>query len=301
MIARKTNAANKANAEAKVTTALLPSTVFTVVVKRAGEARSAALFFCYSVTAYLLNVCHMQETGSKERLTLDEALKYITKEIGTQAGVKGGMLDHYIRTGRELYSKLIGVGQKPTTLGAPVVKLMADATNAEKSVENIIDHISVMMEKNAGVGSFRDLSKTLGFKSFATPAGGGAQKLTTVKASERITNAITAVAKAAKDGKVKGGITPTAMARDVVSAVADPLVLAKAAIDKALSVTTDPDAIHELIAYIQKQVDALEARMEADAKQAKAEKAKAKPKKGKVMPPKTPTAHTVQALHAPSV
>lgn len=282
MIARKSNV--KADQEAKVLTELRPETTFAYVLKAAGAARSAALTFCYSVTAYMLNVNHLQPKDSDLFMSKDAAQKYIKEQIDKQANVKGRMLDHYVSTGVALYDKLIGPGGKPTSLGAPIVKLMAEAANKEEDIAEVVDALDNLVGKNTKVQSFRDLSVQMGFKSFA-PRETGTKEKTANDAIKQLTNAITSVEKNRAEGKIKGGLTETKVVETVAMTVSDPINLARAALERLakVDVTSDDalDRILDLVKLAQKVADAAEAAWEAREKAAKAEK---KAKKGKAIP-----------------
>ncbi len=288
----KTNGAKKADKEAKVSTALAPATAFAHVLQTGSNARKAAINFCYAVTAYMLNVCHMQDADSKDYLSQKAAQQHVTDELQKQANVRGGMLDHYVRTGAALYTKLIGEGHKPTALGAPIVRVMADASNNEAGIEGVINAIDYMMGKNAGVESFRDLSRAMGFKSFVKkdePATTPTQQA--AKAVEGITNTIKRLEVARKEGKA-GAPTEQAIAKATANVVADPLALAKAALDRySKSDDADVEAIMDLIKFANKLIDLIEARQESDKKAEKAAAKATQTAKAKVRA-RTPTAST---------
>jgi hypothetical protein len=295
------NAVTKANLEAKTMTAITPQVAMALVVSDAKATRSAALRFCVSVALFYMNVCHLHDANADGYMSQKAAGEEIEKQLKKAANVQGGMLSHYVRTGSTLYGKLV-ISGKPTKVGAPIVKALADA-KTEKDLIEVQDLLLSTLEKSAGVKSFRDLSEQMGYKSFAARET-GSTAITKDKAVERVVNAMTSIANAASKGNLKGttsAAVQTAVTHAVVEATANPLALVREALVKASKLDNiNPDDFAAIIELATSCMNTIIARRKAQKAETKVQA------KGKG---KTPPAHVIakgkgsaaspRALHSP--
>jgi hypothetical protein len=232
------------------------------VLKTGAAARVAALSFTYSVTAFMLNVCYLRDSNDKHYLSKAKAQEYMKEQIAKQTNVKGGMLDHYIRTGAALYDRLIGAGGKPTSVGAGIVSVASKAENTQDGITDIVDAIDKLVEKNIGAQSFRELSASLGFKSFTPKATRQTPQEVAQAAVKSITNVVQKAEKARTEGKA-GAPTERQVVQSVAQVVASPLELAKAAIDRYSKLdTAKVEDLEDLVKFCNKVLDVLIAREE---------------------------------------
>lgn len=234
-----------------------PGTIFSIALGHFVNAREAALLAAYSVTCYLLCVHHFRKADDKEYRTVSDAVEYFKKELAKQTPVKGGMLDRYVNTGRELYSKLVA-----GNMFLPLLQRMGslDDKTAGEMPEILRDYLA----ENTKIKSLSDLMVTLGYSTGHKKPG---QSAGGVKPSDAPAKAATSVksmiAKAAEAKGADGTKAELAVAREVANTFQSPVILARQAIERI----ANPAELKALADFITAHIDSLN-RLAAKAQEA---------------------------------
>lgn len=275
----------KTNPTPTVTTAKVTAPDMLRAVLVAGKAtRTAALQLCYTSAAYILIVNHFTDSKAKGYMTRPDAVDYLCKQISDQAGVKGNMLDLYIRNA----SKLVGILVGSIKMFSPTIQRLGNATTPDEMVGILSDWMEGNHERK--IESMSQLSEALGYKT-SRPTRPQTDSEKAAKAPERIANVIKGVEKlAAAVGGTK--LKESSVAQAVVSNVKSPVTFAREAIKRI----TELDDLHALELAIKAQITFLK-RLSQQAKSAAGEREeqyKATVKRHKASPPKAkPVQQTV--------
>ncbi|HEY6019096.1 MAG TPA: hypothetical protein VIY48_04125, partial [Candidatus Paceibacterota bacterium] len=207
------------------------------VIVAGKSARTAALELCYSAAAYILLVNHFLDTKSEGYMTKADAIEYLQKQIAEQAGVKGGMLNLYIRNASTLAGVLTG---SLKMFGPTIIQLAKAETPAD-----MVHILSKFMDENNAkrVDSMSALSEALGYKT-SRPTGAAERELTPEKAVTKASNAMKSIEKIVGTGK--GKVSETKIAQAVVSQVKSALIFAREAI-KSITEEDDLKAIEAAV------------------------------------------------------
>lgn len=261
----------------KLTPHVSPADTLRYVLQLGRAARTAALDLCYAAASYILLVNHFTDAKAKGFMARSDAIDYLTKQLRTEAGIEGGMLDIYIRNASTLAGMIAG---SPTLFG-PVLKELAEAG----SPKDMIPVLASWMEKNFSnrvlkgkLDSLSTLSEALGYSTGRKPAGGGA--LTAAKVPDRIENTMKQIEKIVSEGDKSGTkVTAATVAKAITAAMPtdQQLNLAKEAIARVFDLAA-LDVLEQYIKAQRQRAKQLSAKAEASVKSVKKSVAKVQAK-----------------------
>ena len=225
---------------------------------------TAACLLVYAATTFYLIVNHFTHPDSKEWLARGKALDAIRDAIKEKTGVKGNMLDIYLRNA----STLAGIITDNKVMLSPQIAQMAAAETPE-AMAGIIQTWFEKHHEEKGlrrkIKSLADLSEALGYSvSRHKPTGGGA--ISAANAVERVTNQMAAVKKIVAAGEM----SPTQekqVAQAVVVNATKPVTYAIEAL-KRVTDEDDLDLLEVKIKERRKELKELAAKAQAQVKSA---------------------------------
>jgi hypothetical protein len=247
-----------------LTSKVSPDAALTYTVKAGKVAHTAALGLVYAATTFILIVNHFTHADAKGFMARGKAIDHVRDTIKEQTGVKGNMLDIYIRNA----STLAGIFTDNKTLLSPQIAQMAAAETPEQMAGIIQSWFEKHHEEKGlrrKITSLATMSEALGYSvSKRKNTGGGA--LSKENAVERVTNQMAAVKKIVDAGEM----TDT-QARQVAQAVVvnapKPITYAIEAL-KRLTDEDDLDLLEVKIKERRKELKELAAKAAANQKAA---------------------------------
>lgn len=226
---------------------MAPGAIFGVMLGHFTNTREAALLATYSVTAYLLCVNHFRKSADPEYKTVGDATAYIKTELAKQTPVKGGMLDRYVNTGRELFSKIAGSEK----IFLPLLQKLGSMTDADAAPVTLRDYFADHHKIKSLSDAMTALGYSTGHKTPEGPKKGGVKPADApASAAKSVTNMIAKAAEARGADRTKAEL---AVAREVANTFESPVMLARQAIERI----ANPAELSALANYITAQIDRL--------------------------------------------
>ena len=253
-----------AQAQPTLTSKVSASAALTYTAQAGKTVHTAACLLVYAATTFYLIVNHFTHPDSKEWMARGKALDAIRDAIKEKTGVKGNMLDIYLRNA----STLAGMITDNKVMLSPQIAQMAAAETPE-AMAGIVQTWFEKHHEDKGlrrkIKSLADMSEALGFSvSRNKPKGGGA--ISAENAVERVTNQMAAVKRIAQEGE----LTPTQerqVAQAVVVNATKPVTYAIEALKRVVD-EDDLDLLEVKIKERRKELKELAAKAAAAAKQA---------------------------------
>lgn len=240
------------------TAAIQPEVAMRNFVAFAKAWRGATISMVCAATNYLLVSCYLV-ADEKSRLTVNDAMDEMRKQIKAAAGIKGDMLGLYVTRAKALYQVLTEGNKYPA-----IVQDIAKFPNTVEGTEKATAHLAGYLETNWNVASLRALSAFLGYRLPVArqQPGGDANKSPSQQVANTVVNAIKAATAKATANKVPASVE----AKAIANTVPDPLLLAREAIRRyAATDKADPSDLLDLIKTIEAMVDDITKRVIANA------------------------------------
>lgn len=265
----------KKNVPATTVAAIMPETAMRNVVAHVIAFRRQAIETVCAMANYFLFACYLNPV-EKDRLNLTDAAKEIDNAIKKAAGVKGDMMNIYRSRAKAFYSWLTEGNKYPV-----IIQEIAKFPNTTEGAEKAVQHLVTWLDANHGIKTLKDLSASLGYVlPSPTRQQGGDTKTPAQSVQTGISNALKAAAKIATEKNVPRAVIPQAVASAVPVNAA--ITTAEKILDRyAQTDKADPAALLDLVKFVEKLVDVINARHKQDKAPpmtaAEAEKAKRKP------------------------